>query len=180
MRINKILKSIISFAIMLMMLVCVGCGSKDMAFAEKVTLDKAVLNEIEFENSDKTKIESDESGYKITGEIESMSPAQISSFGMEGVTHVVVLKFKFDEERTIDSFTIKGNVTKVYSTNKDDENYVGSLSNLLDNEDGEDAYCNLILSANTKEYTLISKYSDDTVSEIKLKVEATLVTAKAE
>ena len=109
-----------------------------------------------------------------------MSVAQVSSFGMDGVTHVVVIKFEFDNERTIDSFTIKGNVTKVYSTNKEDENYVGSLSSLLENEDGEDAYCNLILSANTKEYSLISKYSDDTVSEIKLLIDATLVTAKAE
>ena len=93
---------------------------------------------------------------------------------------MIVVKFEFDKERTIDSFTIRGDVTKVYSTNKNDENYVGSLSSLLDNKDGEDAYCNLILSANTKEYTLISKYSDDTTSEIKLKINATLVTAVAE
>ena len=177
---RKILNSIFGFVLIFITLVCVGCKTQNKSFAEKITLDKTVLSEIEFENSEKTKISSMEDGYKISGEIEAMSAAQVSAFGVQDVSHVVVIKVEFDKERTIDSFTIKGNVTKVYSTNKNDENYVGPLSSLLDNEDGEDAYCNLILSANTKEYSLIAKYSDDTSSEIKLKIDATLVTAVAE
>ena len=83
--------------------------------------------------------------------------------------------------RTEAPFTLQWKyLTNNWNGNKNDENYVGPLSSLLDNEDGEDAYCNLILSANTKEYSLIAKYSDDTSSEIKLKIDATLVTAVAE
>ena len=177
---KRVYRLIIGFVFVFLMIVCVGCDSLKKTYAEKIKLDKTVLNEVEFENSEKTKIGSIENGFKITGEVEAMNAAQVSVFGVEDVTHVVVIKFEFDKERTINSFTIKGNVTKVYSTNKEDEYYVGSLSSLLDNEDGEDAYCNLILSANTKEYTLISKYTDDTVTEIKIFIDATLVTAKAE
>ena len=177
---RKILNIFMVLGAIVSMLLIVGCKSQKDSFAETLTLDKAVLNEVEFENSEKTKIKSIEDGFEILGEVEAMTQAQASTFGVDDVTHVVVVKFEFDKERTIDSFTIRGDVTKVYSTNKNDENYVGSLSSLLDNKDGEDAYCNLILSANTKEYTLISKYSDDTTSEIKLKINATLVTAVAE
>ena len=54
------------------------------------------------------------------------------------------------------------------------------FSSCLDNEEGEDAFCYLILSANTKEYTLTAKYSDSTESTILLKINARLVTAVAE
>lgn len=165
---------------LLLVFIMIGCGVENKAFAEKVSLDKTILGEVEFENSEKVKLKSTDSGYVVYGEIESMSPAQVSEFGDESVSHVVVIKFLFDKERTIDSFEIKGNVTKVYSTNKDVENYVGTISSLLDNDSSEDAFCYLILSANTKEYTLKSKYTDSTESEIKLQIEATLVTAEAE
>ena len=177
---NKIIVSIMSLFLMFVVLTFVACKTPKIVFAESVTLDDVVLSEVEFENSEKVKIEKSDDGYKIMGEIESMSVAQVNAFGLDDVTHVVILKFEFDKERTIDSFSIKGNTTKVYSTNKDEENYVGSLSSLLDNEDGEDAYCRLILSANTKEYILMSKYTDGTISELKIKIEATLVTAMAE
>ena len=89
-------------------------------------------------------------------------------------------KFVFDKERTIDTFEIKGQLTKVYSTDKNVQNYVGSLSSILDNEDGEDAFCYLILSANIKDYTLTAKYSDSTSSVVKVKIDARLVTAVSE
>lgn len=158
----------------------VACGKSETKTAEKVTFAKTVLSEVEFENSDKVKIKQDEDMVTVSGEIEAMSDAQKSAFGVDGVTHVIVIKIVFDDERTIDSFEIKGNVTKVYSTDKTDDNYVGSLSDLLDNKSSEDAYCNLILSANTKEYSLTCKYSDSTTSTIKLKIDANLVTAVAE
>ena len=180
MKFYKIYKKIVALVLIMFSVVMVSCGIKNSSFSEVVRLDKTVLNEVEFENSEKTKIESVDDGYKITGEIEGMSGAQISAFGDEDVTHVVVLKFIFDKERTIDYFEIKGNVTKVYSTDKDVENYSGKISDLLDNESSEDAFCYLILSANTKEYTLTSKYTDSTQSVVKLKIEASLVSAKAE
>ena len=102
------------------------------------------------------------------------------AFGIDGVTHMVVLKFLFDDERTIDYFKIQGETTKVYSTNKNDENYVGSISGLLDNESGEDAFCYLILSANTKEYNLTARYTDGVEFVSKITIDATLVAAKDE
>ena len=180
MKSNILYKGFLMLFSAIFMCVLVACGMEKGSFAESVSLDKTILNEVEFENSDKVKIENMENGYKITGEIEGMSPAQVSAFGDEDVSHVVVVKFMFDKERTIDSFEIKGKVTKVYSTNKDVENYVGKLSDLLDNESSEDAFCYLILSANTKEYTLTSKYTDSTKSEVKLKIEANLVSAQSE
>lgn len=157
-----------------------ACGKSESKIAEKVTLAKTVLSEVEFENSDKVKLKQNGENVEISGEIEAMSDAQKSAFGVSGVTHVVVVKIMFDEERTIDSFEIKGDVTKVYSTDKTVENYVGTISELLDNKSSEDAYCNLILSANTKNYTLTCKYSDSTTSVIKLVIDANLVTAVAE
>lgn len=180
MKINKLYRFFLMTISAVIVCVVVACGAVNAQFAESIALDKTVLNEVEFENTEKVKIENMEGGYKISGEIEGMSPAQISAFGDEDVTHVVVVKFMFDKERTIDSFEIKGKVTKVYSTDKDAENYVGKLSDLLDNESGEDAFCYLILSANTKEYTLTSKYTDSTESQVKLKIEANLVSAEAE
>lgn len=158
----------------------VACGKSETKIAEKITLAKTVLSEVEFENSDKVKLEQESSNVVINGEIEAMSKAQSSAFGVSDVSHVVVIKFMFDDERTIDSFEIKGDVTKVYSTDKTQENFVGLLSELLDNEPSEDAYCNLILSANTKNYTLTCKYTDGTTSVINLKIQADLVTAVGE
>ena len=177
---KKYMKVIICFSFIILSLIFVSCGQKKNNVAEKVTLDKTMLGEVEFANSEKVKIKQDDESVVVSGEIESMSAAQKSEFGVNDVTHVIVLKFMFDKERTIDSFKIEGNVTKVYSTNDKDANYVGSISDLLDSDTSEDAYCNLILSANTKSYTLTSKYSDGTVSTIVLKIEANLVTAKAE
>ena len=109
-----------------------------------------------------------------------MSDLQKNVFGDESVSHVVVLKYLFDKERTIDSFEIKGKKTKVYSTDNSVENFAGSISDLLDNEPGEDAFCNLILSANTKQYTLRATYSDSTVSTIVLTIDATLISGSGD
>lgn len=177
---KKLTKIIFCFALAMLTIVCIACGSEMRKTAEKFTLAKTVLNEVEFENSDKVKLEQDGDEIKVTGEIEAMSSAQKSEYGVDNVTHVVVVKIMFDDEKTIDSFMIKGNVTKVYSTNKEDEFYVGSISSLLDNKDSEDAFCYLILSANTKEYNFVAKYSDGTVSNLNLKIEASLVTAKVD
>lgn len=177
---KNIFKLIYCFSLALLLIFSVSCGVKKEQSREVVSLSETVLSEVEFENSDKTKIEQMEGLYEITGEITAMSKAQKSAFGVQDVTHVVVIKFVFDKERTIDTFEIKGNVTKVYSTDKTKENYVGSLSSILDNKSSEDAYSILILSANTKEYTLTSTYSDGTVSKINLNITANLVTAEAE
>lgn len=177
---KKIIKNIFIVFVAMIAVCFAACGKTDGKTAEKVTLAKTVLNEVEFENSEKTKISQTGDDVKISGEIEAMSEAQKSTFGVSGVTHVVVIKLKFDEERTIDSFEIKGKTTKVYSTDKNDENYVGSLTELLDNKSSEDAYCNLILSANTKNYTLTCKYSDSTSSVINVVIDADLVTATSD
>lgn len=174
------LKFILSFLLMIITVSFVACGQNKKTVAEKITLDKTVLSEVEFENSDKVKLKQNGSEVVVSGEIESMSAAQKSTYGVDEVTHVIVVKFMFDKERTIDSFEIKGNTTKVYSTDKNDKNYVGSISSLLDNESSEDAFCYLILSANTKNYTLTAKYTDDSTSVIEVKIDATLVTAKAD
>lgn len=177
----QIKKIFVSCSMVLLMVLISACGNtRKMAVAEKIELAETVLNEVEFSNSEKVKIENLNDVYSITGEIEALSAAQISAFGLEDVTHAVVVKFIFDKERTIDTFEIKGQLTKVYSTDKNVQNYVGSLSSILDNEEGEDAFCYLILSANTKEYTLTAKYSDSTESTILLKINARLVTAVAE
>ena len=109
-----------------------------------------------------------------------MSESQKSAYGVEEVTHVAVVKFVFDKEKTLSSFKIKGNTTKVFSDDNTEDNYVGSLTDLLDSETGEDAYTYLILSANTKDYTLTAKYNDDSESVIKVKITATLANATAE
>lgn len=176
----KMLKSIFVVFFGLIALVCVACEKKMVIGNEKITLAKTVLGEVEFENSEKVKLDKDDNNWIVSGEIETMSPAQKSSFGVDDVSHVVVLKFEFDNERTIDYFKIKGETIKVYSTDKNSENYVGTISELLDNEKGEDAFCFLVLSANTKEYELTSRYTDGTESIVRLKIEALLSSAKAE
>lgn len=177
---KNILKRIFCLSLMMMVGFFVACGNNSSKVAEKITLAKTILSEVEFENSEKVKLEQNDDQVKITGEIEAMSDAQKSAYGVDGVTHTVVVKFEFDKEKTIDSFKIKGDVTKVYSTDKNDEFYVDSISSLLDNESSDDAFCYLILSANTKSYVLTASYSDSTKSEIKLTIDANLVTAKTE
>lgn len=177
---RKFIKNTFIIFVAMITVFLAACGGIKDKVAEKITLAKTVLSEVEFENSDKVELKQTGENVKISGEIEAMSDAQRSAFGTSDVTHVVVVKFMFDEERTIDSFEIKGDVTKVYSTDKTIENYVGTISELLDNKSSEDAYCNLILSANTKSYTLTCKYSDSTTSVIKLEINANLVTAVAE
>ena len=54
------------------------------------------------------------------------------------------------------------------------------ITELLDNESGEDAFCYLVLSANTKEYEFTAKYTDGVESVFKMKIEATLSSAKSE
>lgn len=180
MNLNKTKKIIAGYILGFVMVLVSACGNIKNNLAEKIELGETVLNEVEFSNSDKVEINKQNNEYEITGEIEALSKAQVSAFGMEDVTHAVVVKIVFDKERTIDSFKIKGNVTKVYSTDNTEQNYVGTLSSVLDNEEGEDAYCYLILSANTKEYVFTVKYSDSTESVIKIKIDARLVTAVSE
>ena len=159
------------------LLIVVACEKMSYSSSEKIVLAETVFNEIEFKNSDKVKLKQQDDKWIVSGEIELMSDAQISSFGLKDVTHCVVLKFEFDKERTIDYFKIEGETTKVYSTDKNEENYVGSITSLLDNEFGDDAFCYLILSANTKDYEFVSRYSDGVESVIKLKIDAVLVSA---
>ena len=177
---GKVMKSIFVLCLGLISFVCVACEKKTQKPAEEITLAKTILGEVEFKNSDKVKLEQNNDEWIVSGEIETMSPAQKSSFGVDDVSHVVVLKFEFDNERTIDYFKIKGETIKVYSTDKSDENYVGTISELLDNEKGEDAFCYLVLSANTKEYELTSRYTDGTESVVSIKIEASLSSAKSE
>ena len=143
---RNILKTSIFLFICFLSIVCVSCKNQDGKTAEELSLAKTVLREVEFENSEKVELVQDENVFVVSGEVESMSSAQISAFGVNDVTHVVVFKFLFDKERTIDYFKIEGNTTKVYSTNKNDANYVGTISELLDSDASEDAFCYLILS----------------------------------
>lgn len=176
------MKKLLSFALSSLMIYFViicstACGIKagEMSVAEEVSLANAVFCEIEFENSESVKLKQNGDEIIVSGSIEKMSDIQKNVFGDESVSHVIVLKFLFDKERTIDSFEIRGSKTKVYSTDGSVENYVGSISDLLDNEPGEDAFCKLILSANTKQYTLKATYSDSTISLLTLTIDATLM-----
>ena len=174
---KKFIKIMFSVCLVFVSVVCVACEKRKVDIAEKITLAETVFGEVEFDNSEKVEIDMDNGKWVVSGEIEAMSAAQKSSFGVDDVTHIVVLKFEFDKERTIDYFEIDGNVTKVYSSNNSDKNYVGSISDLLDSESSENAYCYLILSANTKEYKFTVRYTDDVESVVNLKIVATLITA---
>ncbi len=182
---KKILKllTICTLAIMLCFPM-VACGEKtsgsENGAGEKVKLETIVVNEVEFENSDNVKLTQDGNIVTISGKIDAMSKSQKNAYGVDDVTHVVAIKFTFDRERTLSSFKLKGDVTKVYSDDANVENYSGKLTDLLDNEAGEDSYCELLLSANTEEYSLISKYTDGTESTIKIKIVATLSTATSD
>ena len=173
-----------SFMLTLSVVACGGGGTtnnnNECKVAEKVELTKATLSEVEFENAETVKLEQDCENVTISGKVEAMSDSQKSAYGVEDVTHAVAVKFTFDKERTLSSFEIKGNTTKVFSDDSTDENYVGALTDLLDNESGEDAYTKLILSANTKEYKLTAVYTDNSESVITLKIDATLASATAE
>ena len=182
---KKVFKSISTFVLLFAMCFAfVACGSEgrgnNKTVGESVELSSAMLGEIQFDNSDTVRIEQNERDVKISGKIDAMSKSQKNAFGVDDATHVVALKLTFDKERTIASFKIQGDIIKVYSDEKNVDNYVGSISDLLDNESGEDSYCNLILSANTKEYKLITEYSDGHESVLNLKIEATLASSSAE
>ena len=182
------MKIFVKIAVCVMVLVFVmggfiACGRKsnnDESVSEQIELTSATLGEVEFENSDAVELKQESNVVVVSGKIDKMSNSQKMEFGVEDVTHVVVLKVKFDEERTIDTFEIKGEKTKVYSTDESVENYAGSISELLDSSDGEDAYVNLVLSANTKEYQLTSKYNDETKSVVKISIVASLVGGDSE
>lgn len=176
-KIVKLTRSLALIFFAFLMVVTCACGSNKNQIPEKVELASTMFKEIEFENSDTVKLKQDENEVKITGTINKMSDSQKNVFGVDDVTHVVVLKFTFDRERTISYFKIKGETTKVYSDNSKEAGYTGKLSDLLDNEDNEDAFCYLILSANTKSYELTAKYTDGQVSNVKVEITATLATA---
>lgn len=178
---KKIIKTISVFSFMVLISVCIcACGLKtanECKTTEAVKLETVMLSEVEFKNSETVTLNQECDDIEISGTIDAMTAAQKSVYGTSDVTHVVALKITFDKERTISYFEIKGETTKVYSTNSEDLNYVGSISDLLDSESDEDAYCYLILSASTKEYELTSKYTDGTTSEIDVEIKATLLTA---
>ena len=180
---KNLVKRFMILSLTLFMCLClISCGTKtdnhsNNAVAEKIELIKATLDDVEFENAETVKIDKENSIYKVKGTITAMSKSQKTAFGVEDATHFVALKFTFDKEKTISAFEIKGNTTKVYADNKNVENYVGSITELLDNDEKEDAFCYLILSANTKTYTFTSTYSDKTTSTVKLTIDATLATA---
>lgn len=184
---KKILKSLTTISFVMMFAVfMVACGSgtsepdTGKIIPEKVTLATTTLSEVEFANADTVKLEQKNTDVTISGKIDAMSESQKSAFGVNDATHVVALKVSFDKERTLKTFELKGNVTKVYSSDSEVENYVGSLSDLLDNDGGDDSYCNLLLSAQTKNYTLKAIYTDGTTREMKINITATLATASAE
>ena len=186
---QKFIKNAFMFMLVVLMGVAVvACGKKDdksgdgdkCSVAEEVELGSVVFGEVEFANADTVKIKQDCDEVEITGTIEKMSDSQKNVYGVEDVTHVAVVKVVFDKERTLESFELKGGLIKVFGSDDTVENYAGTLSSLLDNESGEDAYTNLILSAHTKEYKLTAKYSDGTESVIELEIKATLASANAE
>lgn len=181
---RKIIKfyGLISFVLIVAVVVC-ACGFNNNSSCksnEKIKLQTVVLNEVEFKNSDNVSFNQKCDEIEISGVIDAMSSAEKSVFGVQDVTHVVAVNLTFDKERTLSYLEIKGNNTKVYSTNSDDENFSGNLTDILDNETGEDAYCGLILSANTKNYQLTIKYTDGHESILKIKIDATLAEAVSE
>ena len=181
----KIFKSI-SFMLMALIvsLQIISCGSgrenNQNGIAEVVELTMAKINEVEFKNSKNVELKQEKNIATVSGIIDAMTNAQKEAFGDESVSHMIVVKLKFDKERTISKFEIKGNKTKVYSDSNSEENYAGKLTDILDNKENEDAYVNLILSANTSTYKFTATYTDGTVSNIDLKITATLAIASAE
>ena len=82
---NKI-KIIIGLFLAIVSICFVACGKNEKATAEKITLDKTILSEIEFENSDKVKIKQNGNSVLVFGEIEAMSPAQKNAYGIDHVS----------------------------------------------------------------------------------------------
>ena len=107
--------------------------------SEKIELKTVVLNEVEFKNADNVSLNQTYDKVVVGGVVDAMTDAEKAVFGVDDVTHVIAVGLTFDKERTLSYFEIKGNNTKVYSTNSEDENYVGNLTDILDNESGEDA-----------------------------------------
>lgn len=184
---KKIFNGII--CLMLLLVVCVGFVGCDKTaseknndnsqkIAEKIELSSATLGDVEFDNAKTVKLDKSGNTFTVSGTVPAMSKSQILAFGVQDVTHCFVIKLTFDKEKTISTFSIKGNTEKVYSVDSKVNNYVGSISDLLDSEDGEDAFCYLVLAANTEKYEFTATYSDKTTSHITLKVTATLATAE--
>ena len=170
-----------NFKFIILLLICVLCSfgcsenSSPNAFAEDIELVDCMIDEFEFENADTVDLCKTENGWVVSGSIDPMTPSQISAYGKENVKHIISIKFAFDKERTIDAFKIESEEnTQVYSTDEDVTNYVGSISDLLDNESGEDAFCYLVLPANISEYTFSATYTDSTTAQIKLIIDAEL------
>lgn len=177
----KIIKKLSSIVMIFCVMLFVACGSnEDSKIAEKVELSTVELNNVEFKNAEGVELKQDKNIITVSGNIDAMTDAQKEVFNKSGITHVVSIKFKFDTEKTLSKFEMKGNETKVYSDNTSVANYTGPLSEFLDSKDSEDAFVYLILSANTEKYTLTSTYTDGSVSAIELKITATLATASAE
>ena len=182
---KKIIKSLcMTFVLLMMSFSIVACGSGEKnketpkQIPEKISLASSVmLGEVEFENADTVKIQQDADKVKISGTISKMSASQKNAYGVESVDHVVCLKFVFDKERTLSKVKLKGEIVKVFSSDSTEENYVGSLTDLLDNEPSEDAYCYLILSAERKNYEITCEYSDETKSVVYVDIDATLANA---
>ncbi len=184
---NKSIKILFSFMLLIITSVLfVACGNKTPMnnkkdeISEKISLSTAMLGEVEFANAETVELKQEGETVTISGKIDAMSASQKNAYGVEDITHVVTTKIVFDKERTLKTFKIVGNTTKVYSSDNSEEGYVGSLTDLLDSEEGEDAYCNLILSAQTKSYTLKTIYTDNTERTITVKIEATLASATIE
>ena len=176
-------KTIVFVIALFMGLVLIGCsisGYNNCKTPEKVELKKVVLNEVEFENGEAVSLSQECDEVVIKGTIDAMTTAQKSAFGDGKTTHMVAIKITFDKERTLDQVEIKGEKIKVYATDKNVENYVGSLTELLDNDKGDDASCDLVLSANTKNYTIKAIYTDDKENDLKIKIDATLATSSEE
>lgn len=171
---------LVAFVIVFSVCACANMGDKDCKTAETVTLQNIVLSEVEFENSDTVELKQECENVEISGKIDAMTSAQKNAYGDNSVSHSVGIKIEFDKERTLSYVEIKGQKTKVYSTNNKDANYVGGLTDLLDNEAGEDAYANIILSANTSDYTIKIKYTDGKEAILKIEISATLATAESE
>ena len=164
----------------LVLVVCTACGGNSNAFPERVELSSALVSEIEFDNDESVSLEQNKNQIKISGTINAMSKSQKHAFGNDEVTHVVVLKLTFDKERTLSYFKISGKTTKVYSDDNTVPGYSGKITDLLDSEDGEDAYCNLVLSANTSSYDALIKYTDGQEVNLSIEIVATLATASAQ
>lgn len=189
---KKSLKFICSFMFAIMLAVAVvACGNtnnnnnnnnneQEKTIAEKIELTTATLGDVEFTNADTVKLEQKGDVVNVTGTINAMSTSQKTAYGVEDINHVIVVKLGFDKEKTLSSVKLAGNTTKVYATDSSVEGYAGTLSDFLDNEEGEDAYSKLILAGSTEKYTITVKYTDNTESVITLNISATLATAEAQ